>query len=80
MTWTPIDRFAIHLEMAREMKAPPKPNRAAKASSPPRLPPLACQVAIDTQDLGDDRQDDQDGEVGREKQHDAFHGGGTSSS
>ncbi len=33
------------------------------------------EVAVETQNLGDDGQDDENCEVGREKQQDAFHGG-----
>jgi hypothetical protein len=34
-------RLAMNLDMASEMKAPPKPNRAQNASRPPRFRPLA---------------------------------------
>jgi len=41
ITCTPIALFADHLEMAREMKEPPKPMTAAKISSDVRFRPLA---------------------------------------
>ena len=32
ITWAPVERLAIHLEMAREMKEPPIPYTAEKIS------------------------------------------------
>jgi hypothetical protein len=40
---------------------------------------MAMQIAVEAQHLDDDGQDDEDCEVGRKKQHDAFHGGGSCS-
>ncbi len=43
ITRTPIDFFAIHLEIASEMNEPPKPITAAKISSEPRFSPFAVR-------------------------------------
>jgi hypothetical protein len=43
MTCTPMAFFADHLEMASEMKEPPKPMTAAKISSEVRFRPLALR-------------------------------------
>src|SRR5688572_25801645 len=41
ITCTPIIRFAVHLEIARDTNAPPKPSTAPKTSSEVKLMPFA---------------------------------------
>jgi hypothetical protein len=41
MTWTPIIFLAVHLDMASETNAPPKPIRAPKTSSEVKSMPCA---------------------------------------
>jgi len=43
MTWAPVDHLAIDFDISKEMKAPPKPIKAAKASNIPKLRPLAVR-------------------------------------
>src|SRR2546423_15575516 len=45
MTRTPMVIFAIHLDMASEMKEPEKPKNAANTSRPPRLLPCTASQA-----------------------------------
>jgi len=44
MTCAPTMRLALHFDMASEMKAPPMPKTAAKASRPPRLSPPSASI------------------------------------
>ena len=37
ITTAPVERFAIHFDMAKDIKEPPKPNTAANTSNPPIL-------------------------------------------
>ena len=45
MTRTPMVIFAIHFDMASEMKEPEKPKNAANTSRPPRLLPCTASQA-----------------------------------
>ena len=46
MTLAPVDRFAIHFEMASEMNAPPMPITAEMTSSAVMLMPPPCVSSI----------------------------------